>query len=99
MPSKKTISGRSTSRKKITVTVADRLRARIEREAKLNAKIAPTPLAGRLRPLKDAADQIGLKPDTLRRYCLDGKAAYHRIGGRILVSEIELARIAGVAVA
>jgi hypothetical protein len=76
-------------------TVADRLRARMEREARLNAKVPPTPLTEKLLNINASAQAIGVSPWTLRHWLAEGRLNYRRIGRRVYLTESEITRLAG----
>jgi len=90
---------RRAARGQKTTTVADRLRARMEREARLSAKTPPAPLTEKLFNISAAAERLGLSPWTLRHWLAEGKLNYRRISRRVYLTESEIARLSGVAVA
>jgi hypothetical protein len=81
--------------KKQKSTVADLLRARMERERKLCAKVPAPPLTEKLNSIVAAAARLGLSVWTLRHWSCTGQLNYRRIGRRMFVSESEIARLAG----
>ena len=52
-----------------------------------------------LSSVPDGAERLGIHPDTLRRLIKSGQVACVRIGNRLMVSELELRRIAEEGVA
>jgi hypothetical protein len=87
---------RSSITKNTKLCVADLLRARMEREQKLNAKRPATPLTEKLTPITAVArDRVGISVWTLRHMASEGRLNYRRIGRRLFISESEIARIAG----
>lgn len=52
-----------------------------------------------LSSVPDGAERLGIHPDTLRRLIKSGQVACVRIGNRMMVSELELRRIAEEGVA
>jgi hypothetical protein len=75
--------------------VADLLRARMEREQKLNAKTPAPPLTENLFPITAAAKKLGRSVWTLRHMASEGRLNYRRGGRRMFITESEIARLAG----
>ncbi len=76
-------------------TVADLLRARMERERKVSAKTPAPALTEKLSHINAAAALLGLSVWTLRHWACTGQLNYRRIGRRLYVSQSEIARLAG----
>ena len=76
-------------------TVADLLRAKMERERKLCAKAPVVPPTEKLTPITKATPRVGYSVWALRHMAADGRLNYRRIGRRIFITESEIARLAG----
>ena len=87
-------SARSSMRAPKKPTVADRLRARMDRERQLSAKTPPRPLNEKLFPLTAAPEQgAPYAVWTLRHMAASGRLNYRRIGRRLFITESEIARL------
>ena len=77
-------------------SVSHATRVRIEAECNRVAgaqAFGNIPAPKRLYPIADAASLLGLSVWTLRKEVYGGRCAFHRIGQKVLISDVEINRL------